>query len=210
MPRTELTIKAREHKLSPQELSDVFLSHVYALPDGRKIDLCIQCGTCSGSCPTAYAMDYSPREIFAALRAGMLDRVLFSNTAWMCTSCYTCTVRCPQEIKITDIMYELKRLGIKYGYTSPSTRAAALARNFINITNRLGRNNESELMMRFYLAGRWGDAFRNAGRGMAMFFKGRLPMPFGGKKVAGLDEMRKIRETLERLEEKKVAKEAGH
>jgi len=210
MPRSELTTKARKQKLSPEELSDIFLSHVYALPDGKKIDLCIQCGTCSGSCPTAYAMDYSPREIFAALRAGMLDRVLFSNTAWMCTSCYMCTVRCPQQIKITDIMYELKRLGIKYGYTSPSTRAAAMARIFINITNRLGRNNETELMMRFYMAGRWGDAIKNGWRGAKMFFKGRLPMPISSRKVAGLDEMRKIRETLERLEEQKVGEGVKH
>ncbi|MCD6282057.1 4Fe-4S dicluster domain-containing protein [bacterium] len=210
MPRSELRTKTRKQKLSPEELSDTFLSHVYALPDGRKLDLCIQCGTCSGSCPTAYAMDYSPREIFAALRAGMLDRVLFSNTAWMCTSCYICTVRCPQQIKITDIMYELKRLGIKYGYTSPSTRSAAMARIFINITNRLGRNNESELMMRFYMAGRWGDAIKNAWRGAKMFFKGRLPMPISGREVAGLSEMRKIREVLERLEEQKAAEEVKH
>jgi len=107
-------------------------------------------------------------------------------------------------------MYELKRLGIKYGYTSPSTRAAAMARIFINITNRLGRNNESELMMRFYLAGRWGDALKNAWRGAKMFFSGRLPMPISGRKVAGLDEMRKIREALMRLEEKKVAEEVKH
>ena len=210
MPRSELRTKTRKQKLSPEELSDIFLSHVYALPDGKKIDLCIQCGTCSGSCPTAYVMDYSPREIFAALRAGVLDRVLYSNTAWMCTSCYTCTVRCPQQIKITDIMYELKRLGIKYGYTSPSTRAAAMARIFINITDRLGRNNESELMMRFYTAGRWGDAIKNAWRGAKMFFKGRLPMPISGRKVAGLDEMRKIRETLERLEAQRMEKEVEH
>jgi hypothetical protein len=107
-------------------------------------------------------------------------------------------------------MYELKRLGIKYGYTSPSTRAAAMARIFINITDRLGRNNESELMMRFYTAGRWGDAIKNAWRGAKMFFKGRLPMPISSRKVAGLAEMRKIRETLERLEEQKMAEEVKH
>jgi len=201
--------RSREHQLTPHELSDVFLAHVYALPDGRKIDLCIQCGTCSGSCPTAYAMEYSPREIIAALRAGMLDKVLFSNTMWLCTSCYTCQVRCPQEIKITDLMYELKRLGIKYGYTSPSTRAAAMARIFIDLTNKLGRNQETLLMMRFYLPSRLGDAMKNASRGLSMFRKGRLPLPFGGRRVKGTDQMRRIREALERLEDQKVAKEAG-
>ncbi|MFQ6001752.1 MAG: 4Fe-4S dicluster domain-containing protein, partial [Anaerolineae bacterium] len=36
----------------------------------EKIKSCIQCGACSASCPTAYAMDYTPRQIIAALRAG--------------------------------------------------------------------------------------------------------------------------------------------
>ena len=47
------------------------------------------------------------REIIAALRAGMLDRVLNSNTVWLCTSCYSCYVRCPAGIPYTDVMYEL-------------------------------------------------------------------------------------------------------
>ena len=29
-------------------------------PIAEKIKSCIQCGTCSASCPTAYAMDYTP------------------------------------------------------------------------------------------------------------------------------------------------------
>ena len=44
----------------------------------------------------------------------MIDRVVKSNTIWLCTSCYYCTVRCPAGIKITDLMYELKRMAIKY------------------------------------------------------------------------------------------------
>ena len=59
-------------------------------------------------------MDYGPREVIGAFRAGMIDKVVKSNTIWLCTSCYYCTVRCPAGIKITDLMYELKRLGMKY------------------------------------------------------------------------------------------------
>lgn len=66
---------------------------------------CIQCGTCSASCPTAYAMDYTPRQIIAALRAGELDKVLRSNTPWLCASCYYCTVRCPAGIQFTEFLY---------------------------------------------------------------------------------------------------------
>ena len=46
-----------------QELGQVFLDKVHAIPDGEKIDGCLQCGTCSASCPTSEAMEYSPREI---------------------------------------------------------------------------------------------------------------------------------------------------
>ncbi len=97
-----------------KELHKVFLEDVLAMPGGEKIKQCQQCGTCTGSCPTSHLMDYGPREVIAAFRAGMLDRVVKSNTIWLCTSCYYCTVRCPAGIKITDLMYELKRLAIKY------------------------------------------------------------------------------------------------
>jgi len=208
MPRGELAKTPRADRLSPDELKRVFLDDVYALPGGERIDLCIQCGTCSASCPTASYMEYSPREIIAALRAGLLGRVLHSNTQWMCTSCYTCTVRCPQEIKITDLMYELKRLGIKYGYTDKHSRAAEMARIFVDLTNRRGRNQETELMMRYYMT-RPAAAMANAARGLKMLSQGRLPLPGTGKTVKGLDEMRKIRETLERIEAEKLAKEGS-
>jgi quinone-modifying oxidoreductase subunit QmoC len=208
MPRGELLKAPPAERLSPEELRRVFLQDVYALPEGERIDLCIQCGTCSASCPTASYMEYSPREIIAALRAGLLDRVLHANTHWMCTSCYTCTVRCPQKIKITDLMYELKRLGIKYGYTDKHARAAAMAHIFIDLTNKRGRNHETELMMRYYMT-RPAAAMANAARGLKMFSQGRLPLPGTGKSIKGLKELRKIREALERIEAEKLAKEAG-
>lgn len=94
-------------------LSDVFVRAVYGIPGGDKIKECIQCGTCSASCPTTHAMNYAPREIIPAFRAGLLERVLRSNTIRLSASCYSCTVRCRSGIKLTDIMYELKRLAIE-------------------------------------------------------------------------------------------------
>ena len=108
-----------------KDLHKIFLEDVYGIPGGEKIKQCQQCGTCSGSCPTAYLMDYGPREVIAAFRAGILDRVVKSNTIWLCTSCYSCTVRCPAGIKVTDIMYELKRLAIKYDAVPAGCQDAA-------------------------------------------------------------------------------------
>ena len=35
-----------------------------------RLEMCIQCGTCGGSCPSAEDMDHTPRMLFAMIRAG--------------------------------------------------------------------------------------------------------------------------------------------
>jgi len=159
-----------------EKLKEIFLSNIYAIPDGERIKECQQCGTCSSSCPTAEWMDYSPREIIAALRAGLLERVLGSNTVWLCSSCYSCTVRCPAGIKFTDVMYELKRLGNKYGYVDRKTTTAQLARAFVKTVDRSGINAEGELLARYYLATNPLRVFTQLWLGLRMLLKGRIPL----------------------------------
>jgi len=47
-----------------------FLDEIYTLPGGHEIKHCIQCGTCSGSCPQGAVMDHARRKIFSLIRAG--------------------------------------------------------------------------------------------------------------------------------------------
>jgi heterodisulfide reductase subunit C len=166
-----------------------FLDEVYEIPGGNKIKDCIQCGTCSGSCPVAWAMEESPRQIFAMVRAGMRDHVLDSMTIWSCASCYQCADRCPQEIKITDIMYILKRMAIREK-RKRSKNASALARNFVEIVNTYGRNRETELMVRYLLATNIFDGFKLAPIGLNLITHGRLPIL--GSKVRDISGLRKI------------------
>jgi Fe-S oxidoreductase len=70
-------------------------------PDGERIRLCLQCGACSGACPFGYVMDFPPHGMIAALRAGMLDDLVGTDTSWMCVSCYACTQVCPAKIPVT-------------------------------------------------------------------------------------------------------------
>ena len=77
-------------------------------PEWEQLLSCIQCGTCSASCPTAFAMDYSPRQMWQMVRLGMEAEVLSSRTFWLCTTCKACQVRCPRGIPITDTMVALK------------------------------------------------------------------------------------------------------
>ncbi|MFH0777623.1 MAG: 4Fe-4S dicluster domain-containing protein [Candidatus Eisenbacteria bacterium] len=157
-------------------LSEKFLQDVCSIPDGEKIKLCLQCGTCSASCPTSYAMDYTPRQIIAAFRAGMLDRVLKSNTVWMCASCYSCTVRCPSGIKLTDIMYELKRLGTEYGLYARGATAPVLSREFVKLVDKYGRNAELSLLTTYYLKTNPFGLIKMAPLGYKLFKRGRLSL----------------------------------
>jgi len=55
-----------------KELHRQFYEDVLSMPGGEKIKICEQCGTCTDSCPTSYLVDWGPREIIAAFRAGMI------------------------------------------------------------------------------------------------------------------------------------------
>jgi len=175
-------------------LSDVFLHAVYGIPGGEKIKECIQCGTCSASCPTSYAMDYTPREIIAALRAGLLERVLKSNTVWLCASCYSCTVRCPSGIKVTDIMYELKRLAIEFGLTPKEVKAPVVSRLFVDIVDKYGRISETELVAKFMLKTNPLSTLKMIPRASKLFLRGRLPLI--PHRIRGTRELRECAATI--------------
>ena len=192
------TVPDRLDARALSQLSKKFLEDVYAIPEGEKIKLCLQCGTCSASCPTSYAMDYTPREIIAAFRAGMLDRVLKSNTVWMCASCYSCTVRCPSGIKLTDVMYELKRLGIEYGLYAPGAKAPVLSREFVKLVDKYGRNPELSLLSSFYMKTNPLGLLKIAPLGLRLFARGRLSFRPG--RVKRQDELVKMMRRLETSE----------
>jgi len=84
-----------------------------------KLLSCMQCGTCSSSCPTAYAMDYSPRQLWQLVRLGLEAEVLTTRTFWLCTVCKSCQVRCPRGIQITDTMIALKEYAQQRGADVP-------------------------------------------------------------------------------------------
>ena len=83
-------------------------SFLEAVDPLAKLRRCIQCGTCSATCPTAYAMDYSPRQVWRMVQLGLRDEVLNSSTFWLCTTCKACQVRCPRGIDLMDVMIALK------------------------------------------------------------------------------------------------------
>lgn len=133
------------------ELRQFFLEQIKLIPAGERIKRCIQCGTCTGSCPVSYAMDISPRELIALFREGEMEKIMRSRTIWICASCYACTTRCPSGIKITDVMYALKRTAMARKYESTAPQVQIMANLFVNNLMSYGRLHEGTLIAKYYV-----------------------------------------------------------
>jgi Fe-S oxidoreductase len=72
-----------------------------ATPKGERLKLCLECGNCSGICPFGYLMVYPPSRMIAMLRADRFNKLLETDTVWMCVSCYACTSVCPAQVPLT-------------------------------------------------------------------------------------------------------------
>jgi heterodisulfide reductase subunit C len=158
------------------ELRASFLAQVDRIPGGALLRRCLQCGSCTGSCPVAYAMDVSPRQVIALFRAGAIEPLLRSRTIWLCASCYQCTARCPAEIKITDLLYALKRLALEKKILPDRFPVYTLAQLFADTVRRHGRNFEAGLLARFFLRTGTRRPFANLADAFALWRRGRLAL----------------------------------
>ncbi len=184
--------------LAPPPPTTRFLSEVTrAAATATRLELCIQCGTCGGSCPSAMDMDHTPRQLFAMVRAGMRDEVLRSNTPWMCLTCNLCVVRCPQEIRIPDVMAVLKSIADREG-TTPGSAAPDFSRTFVSNIHRYGRSYEIGLVARHYLRHYPLRLPGMAPAGLSMLAKGR--MGFAIHRIRGVKELNAILDRAAELE----------
>ncbi|TAN40807.1 MAG: CoB--CoM heterodisulfide reductase subunit C [Candidatus Methanoperedens sp.] len=91
----------------------------------RSVELCIQCGCCTGSCPSGRRTAFRTRKIFRETVLGFKDSVLGSDDLWLCTTCYTCYERCPRGVKTTDIIRVLRNMAVRQGYMADAHRMTA-------------------------------------------------------------------------------------
>jgi heterodisulfide reductase subunit C len=86
-------------------------------PGGEKIQRCFSCGTCTAGCPVRAVTDrYNPRRIIRMALLGMKKEVLSSPFIWLCSSCYTCAERCPQDVNIPELMNAIRNIAVREGY----------------------------------------------------------------------------------------------
>ncbi|WP_048093659.1 4Fe-4S dicluster domain-containing protein [Geoglobus acetivorans] len=78
----------------------------------RKLNTCIQCGTCIGSCFSGKVTALNTRKILMEYLAKGKP-VKEDDTIWFCVTCYACQERCPRGIPLTDILIEARKELVK-------------------------------------------------------------------------------------------------
>lgn len=180
------------------------LDHTFAdlvTPDREKLLTCIQCGTCTASCPTAYAMDYTPRQLWRLIQLGLKEEVLTSNSFWLCTACYLCTLRCLRGIACTETMSTLKRMAVSMGMEKLSS-SARFYEAFRDTVRRHGRLHEVELMTTFFGRAKRLGAMGYTRLGFTLWRKGKVSLDTSAVNIRGLDQIEAIYRKVEELEAK--------
>jgi heterodisulfide reductase subunit C/nitrate reductase gamma subunit len=87
--------------------------------DRRGFSRCVQCQTCTNVCPVVAhgtggegAIDLTPQRVMNLLRLGLPELALGSRMVWSCATCYQCQQHCPEGIRVTDIICELRGLAV--------------------------------------------------------------------------------------------------
>ena len=176
-----------------------FAEEISAIPGGEGIRLCIQCGTCTASCPNADRMDHTPSQLIAMVRAGMKKEVLSSNAMWHCLSCYLCTVRCPRGIKQTDIMHALESLAVREGLSHGRTLTPAMYRSFNDFVYSLGTLPEMGFMTWYYMLTNPLRAIKLLPMALKLRKRGRLSIKARRLTPEGIKQLRAILDKAESL-----------
>ena len=83
--------------------------------DPSTFQACVQCAVCSSVCPVVASAsqpeqdpEMGPHLVTNLLRLGQSDLAQVSGMVWSCVTCYQCQESCPQQIRVADLLYELR------------------------------------------------------------------------------------------------------
>ncbi|MEW6489237.1 MAG: 4Fe-4S dicluster domain-containing protein [Thermodesulfobacteriota bacterium] len=165
-----------------------FLEDVNAQVKGAPLQRCFHCRKCTAGCPMAVAMDYKPNGVVRMVQQGKRREVLESSAIWLCVSCETCTMRCPNEVDIARMFDVLRQMALESGVRVAEKRVVAFHEAFLDSIEKGGRIHEALMVCAYKLKS--GDLFSDVGIGLSMFAKGRLPLL--GPRVEGKKEVRRL------------------
>jgi heterodisulfide reductase subunit C2 len=144
---------------------------------------CFQCRKCTNGCPVTFAMDLFPDEVIRMVILGQKEKVLTCKTIWICAACETCTTRCPNEVRIAELMDQLKEMAVQENISCPEPQVLRLHESFLNNIKKRGRVFETTFLPAYFLRSgeilrRWkaGSLWSELGLGWRLLTKGRMPL----------------------------------
>lgn len=101
----------------PVEINFEFREKLSEVLGGNHHNYCYQCGACVAQCPAArYNERFNPRSIMLDALLGREDELLGEGSLiWLCTNCYSCYERCPQDVRPIEVIVALKNMANERG-----------------------------------------------------------------------------------------------
>jgi heterodisulfide reductase subunit C len=164
----------------------------------KMVRACIQCGTCTGSCPNEFAMDLTPRKMWRLVLMGQRQKIFQSKTFILCSACYYCSLRCPRGLPLTEAMTALKQIASQENMAT-YRRSTLFYKKFMESVRRHGRVREMEFMTLYF------TALKNpfiplqfAPLGMRLMSKGKISMQLPSRGKTPLEPLFKKVQELEK------------
>lgn len=116
-----------------------FREKLNKVPGGKHHNYCYQCSACVASCPAArFTTKFNPRVILFQALLGMEEKLIGEDsTIWLCTNCYSCYERCPQDVRPIEVIIALKNMAVERG-TAPA--------NLAKLSENIGKNGLSVIV----------------------------------------------------------------
>ena len=163
---------------------------------GQRIRDCYQCLKCTSGCPVAEFMDVKPNSILRMVQYGMREEVFTSKTIWLCVSCMTCGVRCPNEVDISDVMDALREMAIEAGHSYDAEKNVVLLHEeFVRSIKWWGRAHEATMLAIYKL--RSLELLTDMGAAVKLIAKGKIP--FIPSPIKGVKDVWKLYANVARI-----------
>ena len=74
---------------------------------------CMKCGKCSGTCPNYDKLEYHPHQFVSMVEKGQIEKLMKSDSIYLCLSCMACVERCPRGVEPGKLVEAVRLMQIR-------------------------------------------------------------------------------------------------